>query len=446
MPASDEALDPFSKWTVGNSGLYFTAVLAVLVASRRSDANPGMFCGNRRFRSRSPPRRCCARPGRGLQQAVPKAPQETKEACLAPARVQRRSSKDVAPDGGYAAFKARFEKEYAQQQRASCLALSRRQRMVAETLQAVRDSWEPDSRLAAAAAAEAEEVARLFRTPAAQRASCCDLARPRVLEPTDEPEAPHDVPRSWAEQQAHARALAEPRPLPQQPEPAPVPSRSVSEQQRHCAELAQPKPRAFTESLPGSSAAWREELASRAAAMVPEEVQAARSLLATMRSRPRSAAKKRPASAAKADEAVGEQLAELKAMVEEVLWVVLLQVRSCPKPQSCTGTAPSGLGATALEERLGSLLTAQVGPALRPVAKRLLGPGQGLPRRLRAEFPKLARHLGFRESEDPEPLPTLWQQEEVSLHLAKVRESRDELLSMDLTKDAILRLADLKLH
>ena len=101
----------------------------------------------------------------------------------------------------------------------------------------------------------------------------------------------------------------------------------------------------------------------------------------------------------------------------------------------------------------------------------------------RARFPKLARHLGFRESEerhsiladsaalqlcgdhvsvylsercreDPEPLPTLWQQEalnqstavtrlrvntasdrqEVSLHLAKVRESRDELLSMDLTK------------
>lgn len=121
-------------------------------------------------------------------------------------------------------------------------------------------------------------------------------------------------------------------------------------------------------------------------------------------------------------------------MVEEVLWVVLLQVRSS-----------SGLGA-ALEERLGSLLTAQVGPALRPVAKRLLGPGEGLPRRLRAEFPKLARHLGFRESEDPEPLPTLWQQEEVSVHLAKVRESRDELLSMDLTKDAILRLADLKVR
>jgi len=357
----------------------------------------------------------------------------------------RRPSKET--DGGYAAFKARFDKQYAQQQRISCLALNRRQRVVAETLQA-RDSWEPDNRLAAAAAAEAEEIARLFRTPAAQMASCSNLARPRVMESPEEPEeAPQDV-RSWAEQQARVRALAEPRPLPQRPEPPPAPLRSAAEQQRHCAELAQP--RAVTEPLPGSTAAWREELASRAAAMVPEEVQAARALLASMRSRPRSAQRRRPSSAqaAKPDEAVSEQLAELKSMVEEVLWVVLLQVRSCPKPQNFTGTGPvpSGLGAVALEERLGSLLTAQVGPALRPVAKRLLGPGEGLPRRLRAEFPKLARHLGFRESEDPEPLPTWWQQEEVSVHLAKVRESRDELLSMDLTKDAILRLADLKVR
>ncbi|OLQ07133.1 hypothetical protein AK812_SmicGene9509 [Symbiodinium microadriaticum] len=418
MPDSEETLDPFSKWTVTEERRTSRPLLRKQRLSKSLSAAAVLSQGKPRPAADAHVHHAEGADGSLHGEGVADA-------------TSRRPSKEAY--GGYAAFKARFDKQYAQQQRISCLALNRRQRVVAETLQAARDSWEPDNRLAAAAAAEAEEIARLFRTPAAQMASCSDLARPRVMESSEEPEAPQDV-RSWAEQQARVRALAEPRPLPQQPEPPPAPSRSAAEQQRHCAELSQPRAGPL-EPLPGT-ASWREELASRAAAMVPEEVQAARALLASMRSRPRSAPRRRPSSAqaAKPDEAVSEQLAELKSMVEEVLWVVLLQVRSS-----------SGLGA-ALEERLGSLLTAQVGPALRPVAKRLLGPGEGLPRRLRAEFPKLARHLGFRESEDPEPLPTLWQQEEVSVHLAKVRESRDELLSMDLTKDAILRLADLKVR
>ncbi|CAJ1425229.1 unnamed protein product [Effrenium voratum] len=312
------------------------------------------------------------------------------------------------------------------------MAVSRRQRKVAETLQDSRDLFlYPDSRLAAAAAAEAEELARLFRTPKEQRASCSSLAQPRALPEAELPQEPQSIPRSWAEQQAYLRELAEPR----QPELELLPERrcdrSLAEQQRRCAELAQPRIQRGTDDV----AAWRDELAFKAAALVPEEVQAARDLLEKMRCRPRSAKKVREAKAPAPE--VEEQLKELKAAVEEILWVALLQVRSCPKPQTAAA-------AGSVEERLGALLISSVGPALRPVARRLLGPGQGLARRLRTEFPKLARHLCFREAEDLEPPQSSWQEEEVSLHLAKARECRDSLLAMDLIKDAVARLGDLE--
>eukprot|EP00931_Biecheleriopsis_adriatica_P101462 TRINITY_DN76594_c0_g1_i1.p1 TRINITY_DN76594_c0_g1~~TRINITY_DN76594_c0_g1_i1.p1 ORF type:complete len:477 (-),score=107.96 TRINITY_DN76594_c0_g1_i1:69-1433(-) len=361
-----------------------------------------------------------------------------------------------ARDGGYAAFKSRFQKDYAQQRTATYMALPRRQRLVAETLQVVRDSWDlTDDRLADAARAEAEALARLMRTPAEQMASCCSLAQPRAS-PESSEEAPSEAPRrTWSEQQDYLRELAEPKAaLEVNTWEVPAgPARSASEQQRRCAQLAQPRAAQPGEEHAGAVTAWREELAARASSLVPEEVQAARSLLERMkRDRPRSAGLRAQKTVPKdaeggnseSDAVVAVQLRELKAVVEEVLWVSLLQVRSCPKASVPSGAAASTASSQAgsLEERLGSLLISTIGPALRPVARRILGPGQGLARRIRAEFPRLARHLGFRESEDPEPPVSSWKEEELSGHLAKVRESRDALLDMDFTKDAVSRLGE----
>ncbi|CAK9027431.1 unnamed protein product [Durusdinium trenchii] len=180
----------------------------------------------------------------------------------------------------------------------------------------------------------------------------------------------------------------------------------------------------------------------QAAALVPEEVQAkgiaesilphpfgaARLLLEKMRRRPRSGKAAR-SEAPSARPEVQEERLRLKEVVEEVLWVALLQVRSCPKQGG-------------LQERLGSLLISTIGPALRPVARRLLAPGQVLPRRLRAEFPKLARHLCFRDSEDMEVPVSSWQDEDLAMHLRYARECRDTMLAMDLTKDAVARLVE----
>jgi len=342
-------------------------------------------------------------------------------------------------DGGYADFKARFLKEYRQQERVESMSICRRQRKVFETLQANQEIWEP--RLAKAAKAEAEDFFRLMRTASEQQARCAHLSQLRVRPslPVEE-EAPEmdGVVRSWAEQQAKASELAEPRvrntmeEIRRNPE---VRRTSAVEQQRHMAHLARPKlPKTdWMEDLGTSKGCslWKDELLSRAAALVPEEVQAARSLLEKMRCRPRSAKRaEAPATQATSPE-VEEQVEQLKSAVEEVLWVALLQVRSCPKP-----------GGAALEERLGSLLISKIGPSLRPVARRLLAPGHSLPRRLRAEFPRLARHLCFRDSEDSEVPVTSWQNEDLVLHLNQVRQLRDDLLGMDFTKDAVARLID----
>lgn len=377
-----------------------------------------------------------------LQQAAAanlKAQRTPSDPGAIPGRSQDTADSQTPEDGGYSAFKARFLKEYRQQERVESMAICRRQRKVFETLQANHEVWEP--RLARAARAEAEDFFRLMRTASEQQVSCALLAQRRPSSPGCK-EAELVAPaRSWAEQQARASELAEPRAARRwEEESRPEPRRSAAEQQRHMAVLARPRmPKTDwmeeMDSTEGQSL-WKEELMARAAALVPEEVQAARFILEKMRSRPRSAKHREAVTSAAGPTEVeqvqqAEQVEQLKSAVEEVLWVALLQVRSCPKP-----------GGAALEERLGSLLISKIGPALRPVARRLLAPGHSLPRRLRSEFPRLARHLCFRDSEDFEVPPTSWKNEDLVARLNQVREVRDDLLGMDFTKDAVARLVE----
>jgi hypothetical protein len=334
-------------------------------------------------------------------------------------------------------------KSEERRQRRANLAAPRRRRLVEETLQVVRNDFEPAAGLEEAAAAAAREA--LSRTEDAQREAAASLAQPRVLPEVASMGKPPVVLRSRAEQQERCEELSRPRELPtpaatsawQLLQGAQVAARSAAEQQKRCAELAQPRT-APGEMDPSAEdvfvlpkAVWREVLAARANAPVPEGLAEAKEWLARRLPPVNESTKEfgsAPASPRRrvVDVTDPELLHELQEVVEELLWVVLLQIRGCPKSASVTNTA--------LEERLSNLLLGAVGPALRPVARRVLGPGTGVVRRLRSEFPRLCLHLGFRESEEVEPSPATWTSEEIASRVQEVRMCRDELLANDLTK------------
>lgn len=329
------------------------------------------------------------------------------------------------------------------------MAMPRRHRLVAKTLDAVRDSFDPAEGLEAAARALAEEV--LWREPQEQQESCSKLAQPRQVQRQPEDPGSDGPVRTWAQQQERCAELSQPReyaddPSQQDARPPSAPTPCAAEQQRRCAALAQPRRAAERldmqgEDVPILSAPWRDQLISRANALVPEDVADARALLAQMCQR--SAACKAEASSdalPAAKRASPEQeaaLAELRGMVEEVLWAVLLTVRSCPKKvaTSKAGAPASEAGSgLELEDRLSSILIKTVGPPLRPVARRVLAPAASLARRLRTEFPRLAVHLGLRDSEEMEPVASSWDVSEIQAKVESIRACRDQLLGMDLTK------------
>lgn len=349
----------------------------------------------------------------------------------------------------YAAFQARFGAEYAQQQRCAQLAMPRRHRLISSTLDAVRDSFNPAEGLEVAAAALAREQLMSWRTAGEQGTNCAVLAQPRLPKELEEEVELPSATRSWAEQQLRCEELARPHEQPE-PEPSAVPVilRTAAEQQRRCAALSQSRAAASDEDQ--LAALWKDQLAARAAAPVSESVAAAQALLAEMRQKVASnAARSRPPSAhagrgtaAPMDYWTFAAVSSLRTIVEELLWVVLLQVRSCPKgrPTSASGHSIAPTQSCSLEERLGNLLISIVGPVLRPVARKVLPPGSGLARRLRAEFPRLGTHLGLRESEETELPPVTLSIAELEEHIEASRSCRDRLLAMDLTKQAAARL------
>jgi len=311
--------------------------------------------------------------------------------------------------------------------------------------------------LGAAARAAAAEVAAAEAALVKQQALTEMLSAPRAV-PVAAGEACRAAPRivqTLEEQEAFCEWMARPRekpdtpPWPRTPGRAQTPTRTASEQQRRCNELAQARQRdQDDEDHPALAGRWRDLLNARKAEPANEVVEQARLQLAEMqrraaeRSRPNSAAQsqrttpKRRAAAPGAEEA--PNLDELRAVAEELLWVVLLQWRSCPKSQTAKDRAVGGNNSEVpkdeLEERLGSLLLAAVGPALRPVVRKVIGPGTRLARQARSEFPRLAVHLGFRESEDKNPAPSTWTAAEVAAHAETVRACRDQVLKSELTK------------
>jgi len=323
-----------------------------------------------------------------------------------------------------------------------------------------------------AARAAAAELAAAEAALAKQAALSAVLAMPRVpwaLErASGAPEEPAlGSPKRTAEEQRTAcEALARPRereePAPPTPTGADGVVRTASEQRRRCAELAQAKQRLDMwkddDDPAFAHGHWREMLIARASQPASEDVEEARLQLKQMIRRhveqsrgaegshcvTRPGSARRRASAGTSPKQAGDEppvdLQELRSVVEELLWVILLQWRSCPASRSAApgaGGAASTGGSMArgdMEERLGTLLIDSVGPTLRPFARKVLAPGTRLARQCRSQFPRLAAHLGFRESEDLGLAQSTWTAEEVEAHAAEVRACRDRVLSSDLTK------------
>lgn len=260
--------------------------------------------------------------------------------------------------------------------------------------------------------------------------------------------------RSRTEQLDRCDELSKPRPtvIASATDAAAVSSAAprAAEQKKRCSELARPRlgtgelfDDADDAELPSLNAAWKSLLAARNGP-APDGLAKAKEWLASranyfsaMDADAQAASSSRPPSARRRDaaaDAVTDPVAlrELRELVEELLWVVLLQLRCCPKAEATSSKV--------LEERLCSLLLSNVGPALRPVARKILGPGTGLVRRLRTEFPRLSLHLGFRDSEDLEPAPCAWTAEEIASRTDQVRACRDQVLTTDLTKALMARL------
>eukprot|EP00927_Polykrikos_kofoidii_P025696 TRINITY_DN23045_c0_g1_i1.p1 TRINITY_DN23045_c0_g1~~TRINITY_DN23045_c0_g1_i1.p1 ORF type:complete len:472 (+),score=91.50 TRINITY_DN23045_c0_g1_i1:188-1603(+) len=347
----------------------------------------------------------------------------------------------------------RWMAERTQQDRCASLSMHRRHKRVESTLQAVGSAFDPAEGLADVAAALAEEALAKLRTKDEQSKAVGNLAQPRIVPRPVTPEDNQAGPiRTFEEQQAHIEELMRPREEVFDPPETfkEIPTRSAAVQQQRCMEMARPRGEMEIEE---DSKPWREELLSRANALVPEEVSAAQALLAEMRARAREAGGgSRPSSAQQrtpgGSEVAGarrrrrqeqviptagceELSAELRSAVDEVLWAVLLQIRCCR--QTC-----GDKDKRCLDDRLGNLLISTVGPTLRPIARRVLGPGASTVKRLRLEFNRLAVHLGFRESDDMEPPPLAWNAAEFEERLQQVKACRDHLLGMDTAKTSVV--------
>eukprot|EP00929_Paragymnodinium_shiwhaense_P004816 TRINITY_DN10600_c0_g1_i1.p1 TRINITY_DN10600_c0_g1~~TRINITY_DN10600_c0_g1_i1.p1 ORF type:complete len:498 (+),score=117.69 TRINITY_DN10600_c0_g1_i1:116-1609(+) len=363
----------------------------------------------------------------------------------------RSSSAGLAtPRGGQGKdMKQRPEVPFEQNQSFSRLAVSRRTRFVASTLESLGEDYNPSAGLEAAAASLAAEEAAREKAKREQHKMIAALSQPKLQPEAEEPEVLEGAPRrTFEEQQAYLDQLTKAREMPDPVAEAPARVlRTAAEQQEYLSGLSQP--RGGAEALE-EARRRREELAARASALAPDEVRAAQALLLEMRGhaascpggarpssgRPRSSGRGRAEQAAAPSEEElqrrSEQQAELRSLVEEVLWTALLQVRCCRK---APGAPPAGNAAAGgLEERLANLLISVIGQTLRPIARRMLAPGVSLARKIRQEFPRLATHLGFRESDDME-LPALaWTSDETAQRVSEVRACRDKLLAMDMTK------------
>eukprot|EP00928_Gymnodinium_smaydae_P080241 TRINITY_DN6398_c0_g2_i1.p1 TRINITY_DN6398_c0_g2~~TRINITY_DN6398_c0_g2_i1.p1 ORF type:complete len:257 (-),score=51.05 TRINITY_DN6398_c0_g2_i1:406-1119(-) len=179
------------------------------------------------------------------------APSRCESARSRSSRASTAASGTQTPRESSFCHKPLWEQRALQQALSSHLSVPRRARCVQETLEAVRDAFDPAQGLAAAAAAVSREQQLSARTPREQQRRSKTLASPREVVQKNESEqrrCPTKLPS--AELSARMRALSMPR---QVKEPsvlevvadAPRGPRFSYAQRQRMAEMAKPKPPRF---------------------------------------------------------------------------------------------------------------------------------------------------------------------------------------------------------
>jgi len=271
--------------------------------------------------------------------------------------------------------------------------------------------------------------------------------------------------RGWSDQRILCETLSRPRPsaLAEEVSAEPVVTlRTTAEQRSHCSRLSLPKLAATSKSasstkLPTVSNAEQRRSVERlsevhqAPAILKVDlsdldrnlselrgrrrVQAcdlSASLTPTVSSRRHPLHAKRPNSASQAMDRKPDspELSELRQLVEELLWVSLLALRSC---------SDSGDGSKKISKdmtgRLNDILLSVVLPVLQPTARFVLPSDGAIARRLQKEWPALTTCLGLRKV-----TTCSWDAEELQRRSALVRKCRDLLLAKDFTKTLAHRL------
>jgi len=273
--------------------------------------------------------------------------------------------------------------------KSSELAMPRRQRRVWTTIASL-ESYED-----LAQSTLDEMPTRSFEE---QRAMCNALSRPRNASLAEEFTAEPVVRlRSWEEQHSHCTRLAQkPQAKATSSKPSSrLPEISIALQRRSIERLSEvrraPLPCAFDLSDVDR------DLAQLRGRRQPVSISAAGSLTPPVSPRSHHAhikrphSSKRPHSASKATDAErsSPELFELRKVVEELLWVSLLTLRSCSAGDCKTMSKD-------VATRLNGIILDVIVPVLQPMARFVVPSGSAITKRLQKEWPELISHLRLR--------------------------------------------------
>lgn len=323
---------------------------------------------------------------------------------------------------------ANFLCEQQQKTKSSELAMPRRQRRVWETI-ASMESYSDLSHV------------MLDETPtravAEQRATCDVLSRPSASPQAEELTAENVVAhRSVAQQRSYCCRLAQkPRPeaASRSSPRAPLPQVTHASQRRSIERLAEARQTAAPR--PGDLSDVESDLAVLRNRKRPGFFLTAGNLSPFVTPRRQRVHSRRPKSAPRKlnveVEPDNQEMVELRQVIEELLWVSLLTLRSCP----CGDVKTMSQGMTS---RLNGIILDVIRPVLQPMARFVLPQGSAIVRRLQKEWPELTTHLRLHMA-----AKCKWNSDEIHRRIALVRECRDFLLAKDFTKSLAHRLEKL---
>jgi len=315
---------------------------------------------------------------------------------------------------------AHFLRSQRQKDKSGELAMPKRQRRVWETLASV-ESYSRYSDLSHITLDEAPT-----RALAEQRAMCEALSRPRASAQADDLIAePVVICRTAAEQHSYCSRLArKPRTQHRPASSVPRPEVNIASQRRSIERLTEARHSATPCPLDSADVA-------RDLARLRGRKQVSSSSLTPVDSprHPRVQTRRsKSVNRNSEEEPNNPDLMELRKVIEELLWVSLLTLRSCPGGEG-KNTSKDMIG------RLNGIILDVIVPVLQPMARFVLPSGSAIVKRLQNEWPESVTRLRLHMAGN-----CRWDSQELRKRSTLVRECRDILLAKDFTKTLAHRL------